>query len=452
MDKLHKLQKYRQKDYSMLVEFPVEIVGRNGVVRSYSFEDSVRLYQRRIASASSRYEDGEVILAEIAHCRKRIRQLRRSFYERYAWEAIRAMTKRELAGGEMAAEVAAFLARHSGSFDRAERYALQSVESTSLARVWYLTSPEGAPLLLYLYRLGAEDDCPARVELETFLTTLRNVTEGEVEHLHAEHTSADFGIVLTGREPPLEEDQDEPSEAPYTAGLELLDPVSQAVSMLRGGQAGEALRLLESLLALQPDHRGAAMTAALACGHLGVPDQAEMYTRLALAYHPDDPILLHQLGITQLQQDRLAEAESAFERAIELQPWLFPSRLLLTLIALHRRDVERARSLLSYRSPQMGPAQLDALRATRRIVRRFRARKLGLVLGGLASAVSTAWVVQGHPLAIPCLLATLAASGLLVWLTQRPKPLDVAREVARRMQLPREMLPPRSEGWEDVEG
>ena len=54
IDRSWKLQRYERKDYSELVEFPVEIVGRDGVVRRYSFEDSIRLYQRRISFAPVR--------------------------------------------------------------------------------------------------------------------------------------------------------------------------------------------------------------------------------------------------------------------------------------------------------------------------------------------------------------------------------------------------------------
>ena len=51
LDKSHKIRRYKRKDYTAVVDFPVEIIGRDGVVRRYSFEESIRLYQRRIASA-----------------------------------------------------------------------------------------------------------------------------------------------------------------------------------------------------------------------------------------------------------------------------------------------------------------------------------------------------------------------------------------------------------------
>ena len=111
VEKTRKLRRYTRKDYSQVVDFPVEIVGRDGVVRRYSFEESVRLYQRRIASASMRYGDHEVIDAEVHHCRRRIEQLRRSYFARYGWSAIKVMDSPGVLAGEFAGEVAAFLRR-----------------------------------------------------------------------------------------------------------------------------------------------------------------------------------------------------------------------------------------------------------------------------------------------------------------------------------------------------
>ena len=72
LDKSHKIRRYKRKDYTAVVDFPVEIIGRDGVVRRYSFEESIRLYQRRIASADLRYADTELIQAEKQHCLSRI--------------------------------------------------------------------------------------------------------------------------------------------------------------------------------------------------------------------------------------------------------------------------------------------------------------------------------------------------------------------------------------------
>ena len=86
VEKTWRLQRYNQKNYSEVVEFPVEIIGRDGVVKRYTFEDSIRLYRRRITFAPIRYrDDHDLVQAEVDHCRSRIDQLRRSYFFRHGW-------------------------------------------------------------------------------------------------------------------------------------------------------------------------------------------------------------------------------------------------------------------------------------------------------------------------------------------------------------------------------
>jgi hypothetical protein len=106
MDKNGKLQRYDRKDYTELVDFPVEIVGRDGVVRRYVFEDSVRLYQRRITFAPIRYRDADLAAAEAGHCRARIHQLRTSYFVHFGWGTPAGDTVGEELFGELAGELA----------------------------------------------------------------------------------------------------------------------------------------------------------------------------------------------------------------------------------------------------------------------------------------------------------------------------------------------------------
>ena len=111
IDRSWKLQRYDRKDYTELVEFPVEIVGRDGVVRRYSFEDSIRLYQRRISFAPVRYRERDLVNAELLHCRSRIEQLRRSYFQRFGWASEPGRAGPEEALGALAGELTAFLCR-----------------------------------------------------------------------------------------------------------------------------------------------------------------------------------------------------------------------------------------------------------------------------------------------------------------------------------------------------
>ena len=63
------------KKYSDYIDFPVEIVGKDGVVRYYTFEESVSLYQRRIRLARLRYDSPAERKKELEHCSNRIAQL-----------------------------------------------------------------------------------------------------------------------------------------------------------------------------------------------------------------------------------------------------------------------------------------------------------------------------------------------------------------------------------------
>ena len=73
------LRAYEDKDYSEVIQFPVELVDRDGVVRRYSYEESLAVYHRRIQSAPWRLDDEQIVEAEIGHCSRRIDQIKRSF-------------------------------------------------------------------------------------------------------------------------------------------------------------------------------------------------------------------------------------------------------------------------------------------------------------------------------------------------------------------------------------
>lgn len=104
------------KDYSQFVDFPVEIVGKDGVIREYTFEQSINLYQQRIRSARLKFHRQDSLQHEIEHCTKRIAQLRRSFFARYAWEAFQCVgTVDGQITPIIAGELAAYLRRRFGA-------------------------------------------------------------------------------------------------------------------------------------------------------------------------------------------------------------------------------------------------------------------------------------------------------------------------------------------------
>src|SRR5262245_39502528 len=152
MDKTHKLQRYDRKDYSELVEFPVEIVGRDSVVRRYTFEDSIRLYQRRISCTPIRHRDPDLIRAEVHHCRSRIEQLRRSYFHRYGWGTPEGAPGAEQWFGDLSGELAAFLCRVFSVDGRPEVRIEPVLPDTDGVSAWYvLQQSASAGMLLYLH-------------------------------------------------------------------------------------------------------------------------------------------------------------------------------------------------------------------------------------------------------------------------------------------------------------
>jgi hypothetical protein len=438
MDKHRKLSRYRQKDYTQLVDFPVEIVGRNGQIRIYSFEDSIRLYQRRVSTASSRYPDEEVVRAEVAHCRARIRQLRMSFFERYASPTLRGALDLGL-DVEEAAEIVGLLARYSHGIPA--ECALREIGWQGHARVYFVELPGALARLLYLHRFqgaGAEGILQEHQRLREALDV---PGDGEdVEHLHASHTTADLGLILTGREPRPHDEALEELSALFGPWEPQPGPVQISAGLLRSGATAEALRILDSVLAEHPDDRNAALTASLAAAQAGDVSQAELYVRLALAYAPQDGVLLYQLGVVHFMRGQHEQAVEPLEQAVQRHPRLLPARLLAALLHLHLGRPAEARRLVSRTLPALAREHSPPLRLVRALVWRARWRKVFLAAAVLSLALSGAWAWAGLPLALVGFAVVCGCVTVLVLLLRRPAPLATAAEIMRRLPVPREIL------------
>ena len=108
--------KTSNKKYNDYIDFPVEIVGKDGVVRYYSFEESVSLYQRRIRLARLRHDTPNARKRELEHCSNRIAQLRRSYFARYGWESFTlSQPLPKMFTIELSGELSAYLRRQFGS-------------------------------------------------------------------------------------------------------------------------------------------------------------------------------------------------------------------------------------------------------------------------------------------------------------------------------------------------
>jgi hypothetical protein len=325
MDKSRKLRRYHRKDYSLVVDFPVEIVGRDGVVRRYTFEDSVRLYQRRIASAAMRYNDADLAGAEVVHCKRRIEQLRRSYVARYGWAGVNKVDGENA----VAAELASFLRRClDGRDTEPETVDLALLDQGENWRAFVVTVGGGelqAPHLLYVYEFAAGADAP-RAAFFDFLKMLQGVRGAgdSVEHLVAFHHTAECGLVLTRHGPDdspfanvddLEDDQ--PVDLSWMDHEEPADdPLRDGMALLRQGQREAALHRFIEGYTLSHWRRSAYVGAAIVADQLGMNDDAETAALMGTRYFPSDPILHYHLAVARTRRgdtngalEALADAE-----------------------------------------------------------------------------------------------------------------------------------------------
>ena len=351
MDKNGKLQRYDRKDYTELVDFPVEIVGRDGVVRRYTFEDSIRLYQRRITFAPIRYRDADLIQAEANHCRSRIDQLRRSYFHRYGWGTPEGQSGAEQRFGELAGELAAFLCRVLEVEGRPEiRFDLLKSESAqeSAVSTWYVTPQcSQSGMLLYFHRFdGPQQDR----DRERFFTELRAFERtshlgGDVERLIAFHHTVDCGFVLTGRAADFPTTV---SAATDSKPVEVAtSPWDEALEMVRKGDHEAALRRCRQLVKEQPWHRNAYVAGSMLAAFLGEYVAGEDLALLGSRYYPNDGTLKYYLGLCRARLGRHEDAEVALRDSVKLTPSLVSARTLLVVELLQRRRHREAGELLT---------------------------------------------------------------------------------------------------------
>lgn len=442
MERASRLRRYLRKDYTQIVEFPVEIVGRDGMVRRYSFDDSVRLYHRRIHSASMRYDDGDLVDAEVRHCRQRIDQLRRSYLEHYGWASLREAPLGGVLAGPLAAEVAAFLRRAFGAErDGPSSLKLTLVES-GVCETFYVRSGEsGRSWMLYVWRIDSDGPAGAREASQAVLARLSRAPEAEgVERLLLAMEGPDLLLALAGSgewSGPTGMDAGEATEA------EPADPLHAGIRALYDGQGAEALILLEHALDATPDRLALAQATGLVALLEGQTERAEFAARFGLVGRPNDPFLHYLLGVALCRTGRIAEAWASVDGARQSAPRAPMLLLLAGAMALRRGRVLLAWRLLS--TPVKDSRELRYAARTSGILRGWIAR--GAALWSSAALLGAAAVVliqRGAPMfgwaALALAVVTLAV--FLVVAARRVRALlgpDRVAGVPRMVSL--ELLP-----------
>ena len=461
VDKTRKLRRYTRKDYSQVVDFPVEIVGRDGVVRRYSFEESVRLYQRRIASASMRYGDHDVIDAERTHCRRRIEQLRRSYFARYGWSAIKVMDSPGVLAGEFAGEVAAFLRRClEGTTLDPEALEFTYLEEGEHGQVYFVEqrltdfAPAGRGpretqtaerYLLYLYRFDSGTAEDARDRFFQFLKVLQSARSGGdgIETLVAFHHSEDCGLVLTGQKGAVKEwveevDGGEVDLAWIEDRSKQADLLREGMALLRQGRREDALARF--VQAYEENHyRGAAyIGAAVVADQLGQFAQAEAAARMGVHYFPHDGSLLYHLALAQLRQGDLDGAAIALARTEGLEGGRYHFELLRGLLLLRKGDVQagRGRLVAALKAPE--DADADVLAAHRWLVSHLRARAALTAVGVTIALVGAALAVTGSAfwLALALVGASMVPIVHFAWRRQFLRTLELPGGKGLRLASP----------------
>ena len=363
MDKAKKIRRYQQKDYSSTVEFPVEIIGRDGAIRRYSFEESIRLYQRRIASADLRYIDPELIQAEKQHCLSRIGQLRHSFFARYGWPAVEIVDVQGGAPGILAAEVAAFLRRCLANVHpEPEKFSFSQLDTAEYHRVYFVQPPQGedefdevidGQFLLYVFPFEVSGTSAAResfFDLVKVLNGVRITGARSVESMVAFFHTHDCGLILTGSGTAHSKATSEvgapEEEFSWMPNEDLVDAAEQGMRMLGRGRFEEALEQFTHAYTHQHFRRVAYLGAAVVADQLGQDGEAETATVMGCSYFPGDPALCYHRAVNLMRQGRFTEALTLVEG---IQNWSVGDnavRFLASLCLLAQWEVSKGRAVL----------------------------------------------------------------------------------------------------------
>ncbi len=412
-----KLRRYTAKDYSEVVEFPVELVDRDGVVRRYNYDESVGVYLRRIASAPWRYSDDSVVAAEVDHCNKRIDQLRRSYLLRCKSIGARVAPGRLDEEQRILGEAVNLL--HEILGERLPRLrvvrgvvddlglVLDVVTEEDVPAVYHVAVTDGPErFLLYVFPKGDADgaaaaafesqrrilDAPALAREERFerLVLARRGELADVlitERLGTADGGRDRADTVTGDEIPAlddtsrppwwrrreEEQQSPPGATEFSAGL----------VALRRRDGPDAVRHFKAAIEANPYHREAYLALATMLDSLGQVEEGGLYSAMAVAYLPSDGLIRFNHGLNLLRRHRRAEALEVFEEAIACDATLFQPHFFAGLIRAMDGQLVAAQGHLetavALATGEDGP-RIEA--ALRWVVQRRRARRIAAGVAG----------------------------------------------------------------------
>lgn len=467
-----KLKSYDTKDYSEVIDFPVELVDRDGVVRRYSYEESLAVYHRRIQSSPWRYADEDLIRAEVGHCSARIDQIKRSYAHRAKTGSASTTVNPRASLGSGYDLIRQFyrlaLRERSLVVDGELPIRLSLLDDQPACRTYHVGFAGGrSEHLLYVYpfdRLGDGDP------KEGFVVA-RDRFRGQapvagVEGLLLAEETSDAGFLLTGSSEmpaglrdlarelrpqlPSVESGEEPeassvvdwvfeeSAKPWWAqNTDSDDDESQrsdfdlGVFAIREERHEEALEHFRLAVERNPWHREAYLALLAVLDGAGLHDEAEMYGAMASHHLQDDGLVRYRQGINLVRQGRLKEAVSSFDQAGEMDGSLYqPSYFAAHVLVARGRDLDGAIARMQI-AARAAPEELGLDKLLRGLMRTRRLR-LSMRWGGLAlSLVAVVLVSEGWAWAWPVM-----PLGLVAFLLARPLTSALARVLVRRQVAP----------------
>ena len=318
-----------QKKYNECIDFPVEIVGKDGVVRHYSFEESISLYQRRIRLARLRFETAEQREKELTHCANRIAQLRRSYFARYGWESFH-LTDRIPSHFpiELSGELSAYLRRQFGC--GTERSAARLDCLTEESNLWMFSIViDGWQGMLY---------CSTNKDvLDVFANNCSTVSSENLEVIVDRVSDTDVSILLTS----------------ISGQIELVEPevahnnpsINVAYQAITDGNLVEALAHLMHIVEYEPYNKQAYWAGMIVAEQLRVHEQGLLLTNLALSYFPEEILFRTRKISFSIRLGHWSEAFSLYTAISESIPYP-DNRLLKCLFAIQNGDLSKAYGII----------------------------------------------------------------------------------------------------------
>jgi len=114
-------------------------------------------------------------------------------------------------------------------------------------------------------------------------------------------------------------------ETPHMDGETRRD-FERATAMLDSGDYGQAITLLEKVIAQEPGVTAPYIDIAMAYRQLDKTDEAEKHLKTALGLVPDHPVASNEYGLLLRKAGRFAEARAVYEKALASFPEYLPVR------------------------------------------------------------------------------------------------------------------------------